>query len=47
MVRTHQPGEAVFRSVLPEDMNESRFRRFRRQSASLSWSVSPQSPAPT
>jgi hypothetical protein len=28
MVRTHQPGQAVFRSVLPEDINWKPFPAF-------------------
>ena len=28
MVRTHQPGEAVFRSILPEDINWQPFAAF-------------------
>jgi hypothetical protein len=28
MVRTHQPGEAVFRSILPEDIDWKPFAAF-------------------
>ena len=28
MVRDHQPGEAVFKSILPEDIDWKRFRAF-------------------
>ena len=28
MVRTHQPGEAVFRSILPEDLDWQPFPAF-------------------
>ena len=28
MVRTHQPGEAVFRSILPEDIDWKPFPAF-------------------
>jgi len=31
MVRTHQPGEAAFRSILPETSTGSRSRRSRRR----------------
>ncbi len=47
MARTHQPGEAVFRAILPEDIDWKPFRRFRLRSVSASLSVIPQSPAPT
>jgi hypothetical protein len=47
MVRTHQPGQAVFRSVLPEEIDWQPFPAFRLRSASPSLSASPQSPAPT
>ena len=32
MVRTHQPGEAVFRSILPEDIDWKPFAAFRLRS---------------
>jgi hypothetical protein len=43
MVRTHQPGQAVFRSVLPEDIDG---RAFPARFASPSLSVTPSGPGP-
>ncbi|MBV8185393.1 MAG: cupin domain-containing protein [Hyphomicrobiales bacterium] len=34
MVRTHQPGQAVFRSILPEEIDWQPLRHFHRLSAS-------------
>jgi len=31
MLRAHQPDQAVFRSILPEDIDWNPFRPFRRQ----------------
>ena len=31
MIRTHQPGQAAFRSVLPEDIDWKPFPAFRRR----------------
>ena len=48
MVRTHQPGEAVFRAILPEDIDWKPFPAFPPSVRSLpSLWVSPRSPALT
>ncbi len=47
MMHTHQPGQAVFRSVLPEDVDWKPFPAFPPLARLRSWSVSPLSPGPT
>ena len=47
VARTHQPGEAAFRSVLPEDIDWKPFPAFPLRSALPSSSASRPSPAPT
>jgi hypothetical protein len=47
MVRTHQPGQAIFRSVLPEDIEWKPFAAFPPSVRLAVLSVSPPRQAPT
>ncbi len=47
MVRTHQPGEAIFRAVLPEDIDWKPFPAFPPAVRRAIFSAIRPSPAPT